>query len=381
MSEPGPIPFVDLSRAHAQPRVAQPLAEALTRVLRSGTYILGGEVDDFETAFARFAGTRFAVGVASGTDAITLALWVCGLRAGDRVVVPAFTANPTVVGLERAGGVPLFADADPRTFLISAATAGEALARDCEKTREGTRTREGGHPVRFLMPVHLYGAPCPMDELSALAAEWRLTIVEDACQAHGARWGGRPAGTWGKAGCFSFYPTKNLGALGDGGAVVTDDPALVERLRLLRFYGQQNRVRQIAQGLNSRLDEIQAAVLRAKLPHVPRWNKERAAQAARYREALSFRFPAQEIPAQGESAHHLFVVRVPDRASLRQRLDARGVGTAIHYEVPAHRHPVRAASHPPCPEAERLAADVVSLPLYPGLRGDEQDAVIRALLE
>ncbi len=373
------VPFNDLTRVNVP--LAREIVAAVDRVVRSGAYILGEEVDAFEGEFARFAGARFAVGVANGTDAITLALWACGLRPGDAVVVPALTANPTIVAIDRAGGVPLFADVDPETFLMTVATVETALREQCDGGRGGHRMLAGGRPVRFLLPVHLYGAPCPMDALCAFASERGLTVIEDAAQAHGASWGGRPVGTWGKAGCFSFYPTKNLGALGDGGAVVTDDPALVERLRLQRFYGQRNRVRQDALGLNSRLDEIQAAILRVKLPRVAAWNRERERLAEKYRSALPARFPVQALPEGGEPVHHLFVIRAPERTSLRQLLSSRGIETGVHYEVAANRHPIRAASSPACPVSERLAGEVVSLPLYPGMRADGQDEVIAALLE
>ncbi|MBI4230626.1 MAG: DegT/DnrJ/EryC1/StrS family aminotransferase [Planctomycetes bacterium] len=371
------VPFNDLSRVNVP--LSREIAAAVDRVVRSGAYILGEEVDAFEGEFARFALSRFSVGVASGTDAITLSLWACGLRPGDAVVVPALTANPTVVAIDRAGGVPLFADVDPETYLMTAATVNVALREQCDQA--GARMRSGGHPVRFLLPVHLYGAPCAMDALCELAAERGLTVIEDAAQAHGASWGGRPVGTWGKAGCFSFYPTKNLGALGDGGAVVTDDPGIVERLRLQRFYGQRNRVRQDALGLNSRLDEIQAAILRVKLPRVEAWNRERVRLADKYRAALPARYPVQALPEGGKPVHHLFVIRAPERASLRQGLAARGIETGVHYEVAANRHPIRAATSPACPVSERLAGEVVSLPLYPGMRADGQDEVIAALLE
>ena len=360
------FPVTDLSRAHAEIRAE--LDAAVARVLDRNWFILGPEVEGFERAFAAACGARCAVGCASGTDAITLALRALGVRPGDEVIVPALTAAPTAGGVVAAGATPVFADVDP-----------------CTRTLDPTSVAAAITPrTRALLPVHLYGRPADMDALGEIAARWGLLLVEDAAQAHGARRRGRPAGSLGAAACFSFYPTKNLGALGDGGIVTTDDPAVAERLRRLRHHGQSARYRHDEHSGNSRLDELQAALLAAKLPHLERWNADRRAQAARYRELLAdapVRLPPADDGAAA-SCWHLFVVESDDRETLRARLAAAGVGTDVHYPTPVHLQPAYAAygrGPGSLPVSERLAATVLSLPLFPGLTAAEQQQVAAAL--
>ena len=361
------LPVTDLSRAHAG--IRHELDAAVARVLDANWFILGPEAETFERAFAAACGTRFAVGCASGTDAITLVLRALGVGPGDEVIVPALTAAPTAGGVIAAGATPVFADVDPCTRTLDPSSVEAALT---------PRTRA-------LLPVHLYGRPADMESLGAIAARHGMLLVEDAAQAHGARWGGRPAGSLGVAACFSFYPTKNLGALGDAGAVTTNDPALAERLRRLRDHGQSARYRHEEHSTNSRLDSVQAAVLFVKLRHLDRWNAERRAQAARYRELLADA-PVRLPPPDGdtEPCWHLFVVESDERERLRERLAAAGVGTDVHYPTPVHLQPAYAhygRGPGSQPVSERLARTVVSLPLFPGLTADEQDQVAAALRE
>jgi dTDP-4-amino-4,6-dideoxygalactose transaminase len=359
------IPVTDLSRAHAEIRAQ--LDAAYRRVLDRNWFILGPEVEAFEQEFAKACGTRFAVGCASGTDAIALALRAVGVGPGDEVIMPAMTATPTAGGIVAAGATPVFADVDPHTRTLDPASVEAAIT---------PRTRA-------LLPVHLYGRPADMDALGKIATRHNLLLVEDAAQAHGARWKGRPAGSLGAAGCFSFYPTKNLGALGDGGAVTTDDPALAERLRRLRNHGQSTRYRHEEHSVNSRLDELQAALLAAKLPHLDRWNGERRAQAERYRSLLA-EAPVRLPPAddEAESCWHLFVVESDGRDALRERLKAAGIGTDVHYPMSVHLQPAYAAyghGTGSLPVSERLAQTALTLPLFPGLTAEEQDRVACAI--
>jgi dTDP-4-amino-4,6-dideoxygalactose transaminase len=316
-------------------------------------------VESFEQEFARLCGADFAVGVGSGTDAVAIALRALGVGPGDEVVTAANTCVPTVAGIVLAGATPVLADVDPRTLTLDPDSARAAV---------GPRTRA-------LLPVHLYGRPADMASLVELAREHGLVVVEDAAQAHGVE---RDPG--GDATAFSFYPTKNLGALGDAGALVTSDVAVAERARELREYGMRDGV-SVARAGQSRLDTLQAAVLLAKLPLLERWNERRRVLAERYTDGL--RDGPVELPAAGAHVYHLYVVRSRERDALRERLRLRGVETLVHYALPIHAHPAwqdlaRAGS---LHESERAAAEVLSLPLYPQLRDDEADAVIEAVLD
>jgi dTDP-4-amino-4,6-dideoxygalactose transaminase len=359
------IPVTDLSRAHAEIRAE--LDAAIHRVLDRNWFILGPEVEAFEQAFAALCGARYAVGCASGTDAITLALRAFGVGPGDEVIVPAFTATPTVAAVVAAGATPVFADVDPRTRTLDPAAAAAMIT---------PRTRA-------LLPVHLYGRPADMDALDALARRHGLLLIEDAAQAHGARWRGRPVGALGHAACFSFYPTKNLGALGDAGAVTTDDGEAAARLRRLRDLGQAARYRHVEHSAHSRLDELQAAVLTVKLGHLARWNAARRALAARYAELLAG-LPLELPPADdaAQSCWHLYVVQVAERDAVRERLAEAGVRTDVHYPTPVHLQPAYAqfgGGPGSLPVSERLAATALTLPMFPGLTPAEQQQVAAAL--
>jgi len=359
------VPFLDLSRQETE--LSDEISDAFARVLRAGNFILGDEVQSFEDEFAAYCGTGYGVGVASGTDALVLALKATGLQPGDDVLVPAFSAPPTGVAIALAGGHPIFVDIDLLTFNI-----------DCNLIEAAI-----GPATRFLVVVHLYGGGADMPALMEIAARHDLAIIEDCAQAHGTALGGKKAGAWGRAGAYSFYPTKNLGAYGDAGMVVTRDEDLARRLRSLRNYGKSGRDRLEEVGMNSRLDELQAAMLRVKLRYLDDWNISRKRLASRYLEGLKG-LPLQ-LPMWKEGdghCFHLFVIACEERDELADHLVNYGIETGIHYSIPLHlQKPFMDASGTPCPRAEWAAKSVLSLPLYPQLRDDEQDRVIEGIRE
>jgi dTDP-4-amino-4,6-dideoxygalactose transaminase len=365
VSRPPSVPFFDYRPLHR--RLEAPIEAAIRRVVASGQLILGPEVRAFEAEFAAWVGARAAVGVASGTDALELALRALGIGAGDEVLTVANAGVPTVAAIRAAGATPRFVDVDPDTLLLDPAGLEAALT---------PRTRA-------VLPVHLYGQPAPLEPILAFARRHGLRVVEDCAQAHGARIGPRHVGSFGDAGCFSFYPTKNLGAYGDGGMCVTGDPEIEERLRRLRSYGFDAQRSALCEGRNSRLDELQAAILRAKLVHLDAVLEERRALARRYREALAG--GACEPVAEREGvahAYHLFVVRAAERERAQRALADAGVGSAVHYPEPVHRMPAYAFlgyAAGSLPRTERACARVLSLPLYPGLSDEALARAISAL--
>ena len=358
------VPFVDL-RLHVRP-LRRELDEAMGRVLDSGWFVLGAENEALERELAAALGTRDAVTVANGTEAIQLALEAHGVGPGDEVLTTPLTAAFTSLAIVRCGAVPVFVDVDPATLTLDPSLLGAALT---------SRTRA-------IMPVHLYGQPADMDPILAFAREHGLVVVEDACQAHGAADRGRPVGFSG-CGALSFYPTKNLGALGDGGAILVNDSQVAERLRRLRNGGQTRRYQHDLPGMNSRLDELQAAVLRAKLPHLRAWTARRREIADIYRrelQGLGLTLPFERPEA--DSVYHLFVVRSRERERLTRALEERGVGTLVHYPVPLHRMAAFSATgRAPAalPVAENAAREVLSLPLYPEMRADDVTHVVEAV--
>jgi dTDP-4-amino-4,6-dideoxygalactose transaminase len=358
------IPFLDLARQTASLR--EELDDAIGRVLSRGVYVLGEELTRFEEAFAAWCGVGYAVGVANGTDAITIALQSVGVQPGDEVITAANTCVPTIAGIENAGAIPVLADVDPETRTLNPSQVEAAI----------------GPTTRAILPVHLYGICADLDSLAELAATNGLALVEDCAQAHGAQIGSRRAGSVGHAAAFSFYPTKNLGALGDAGAVVTSDPDTATRVRLLRNYGERERFEHVMRGRNSRLDELQAALLTVKIPHLDAWAERRRAIAKRYDAALEeTAVVTPKEPPRHRHVYHLYVVEPADRGMFRESLSRLGVATAVHYPRSIHQQPAyRGLSHPePLHVSERLAASVVSIPLYPELSDDEVDAVCDAL--
>lgn len=340
--------------------------QAIARVLAGGRYILGPETQAFEQEFAAYVGVGHGIGVGSGTEALHLALTACGIGAGDEVITVSHTAVATVAAIELSGAAPVLVDIDPATYTL-----------DPERVQEAITPR-----TKAIIPVHLYGQPADMPAILAIARQRGLRVVEDCAQSHGAGCAGRRTGAWGDAAAFSFYPTKNLGALGDGGMVVTDDPGVAERVRLLRQYGWRDRYVSATPGWNSRLDELQAAILRVKLPHLDADNRKRRGRAAQY--AALLRETGLGLPRSREEAdhvYHLYVVRSPGRDALRAHLAAAGIGTAIHYPVPVHLQPAyrKLRGHADSlPESERAASEVLSLPMFPELTESQIEAVAAA---
>jgi len=359
------VPFVDLKAAYQ--RLRPEIDAAIADALESGWYILGGQVQTFEEEFAAWLGVRHAVGVASGTDAVLLALRACGVGPGDEVITVSHTAVATVAAIELSGAVPRLVDIDPHTYTLDPASLPAAIS---------DRTKA-------IVPVHLYGCVADMDSILEIARAHGLAVIEDCAQAHGARYRGQMVGTMGDAAAFSFYPTKNLGAVGDGGAVVTDRPEIADRLRLLRQYGWRERYVSEITGYNSRLDELQAAVLRVRLRHLDAENESRRRLAAVYHGALAG-FPIERPTQRVDDRHvyHLYVVRSAQRDALRSHLAANGIGTAVHYPVPVHLQPAyQRLGYGPgsLPVTESAAQTVLSLPMFPDLTPD-QIAIVAAAI-
>lgn len=357
------LPFNNLKPLHES--LAAELDVAVQRVLKSGWFILGPEVEAFEHDFAEYHGGGHAVGVANGTDAIELALRAAGIGAGDEVITVAHTAVATLCAIERAGARPVLVDIDPETYTMDPQAAAAAIT---------PRTRA-------LVPVHIYGHPADLAPLLALAEKHGLILVEDCAQAHGAHYDGRKVGTWGHMAAFSFYPTKNLGALGDGGAVFTRDAHTADRLRRLRNYGQTQRYYHDERGVNSRLDEMQAALLRVKLAHLDAHNNTRRALATTYQSALTgVTLPIER--AYARHVYHLYVIRHPRRDALMDALKAHGIGTLIHYPVPNHLQAgyrdlgYKAGA---LPVTEQAAQEILSLPMYVGLHETDVQRVADAV--
>ncbi|HJQ30557.1 MAG TPA: DegT/DnrJ/EryC1/StrS family aminotransferase [Pyrinomonadaceae bacterium] len=382
-----PISFLELTRQHEE--VGGEVSAAVERVLAAGSYILGREVEAFEREWARFCGAGACAGVGNGTDALALALLASGAvrpGKGDEVITAPLTAGYTALGITNAGGVPVFADINPDTYTLDPRGLERALTK---------RTRA-------VVPVHLYGQMADMEAVCDFAARRGLFVIEDAAQAHGARLGGRRAGAWGHAAAFSFYPTKNLGAYGDGGAVTSNDSSLIERVKELRQGGHPSALAGRMAGQNSRLDELQAAALRVKLRRLLDWNRRRRRLATLYqrllsrthtrgasRDACRLVLPPQRalvLPSEhagaGSHVFHLYVIRHPERERLRAHLAARGIETLVHYPAPLHLQPLfRRRNQPPLPVAERLTGEILSLPLYPQLRDEEVREVAEAVLD
>jgi len=338
---------------------------AVVRVLESGWYILGREVAAFEEAFAGYLGVDYAVGVASGTDALELALRAVGVRPGDSVLTVSHTAVATVAAIERAGAVPILVDIDQVTYTMDPGSLAEAIS-----VLDHPSWEEVGRP-KAVVPVHLYGQPADMPAIVDIADRHRLSVVEDCAQSHGAMLLGRMAGTWGHLAAFSFYPTKNLAALGDGGLVATDDPQLADQVRLLRQYGWRERYHSYVRSTSSRLDELQAAILRVKLKYLDEENERRRELARVYDKVLD-RAPVArpQIRPGARHVYHQYVVRVKRRDALRVCLKQQGIGTLIHYPFAVHQQIAYRGRLPqvvPLDHTEAVVRQVVSLPMYPEL--------------
>jgi dTDP-3-amino-3,4,6-trideoxy-alpha-D-glucose transaminase len=362
---PATVPLLQLD--HADPELLEELFEVVRRVASKGAFTMGAELEAFETAYAAWCETEHCVGVSSGTEALVLALKALDIGPGDEVVVPSSTFIATAEAVVLAGATPVLVDVDPETSLITADLLAAAIT-----------------PLtRAVMPVHLFGQTVDMDPLLEVAMAHGLKVIEDCAQAHGARYRGRRVGTMGDAGCFSFYPTKNLGAWGDGGAIVTADPELADRVILLRSHGERPRYHHRIVGTTARLDALQAAILGAKLPRLEGVNDRRRAVGAALRAGLAGA-PVSLVPAPaayGDHVYHLFVVRTPHRDALREHLTACGVSSAVHYPIPVHETEAFAQWAPqhPLPEASRLSRESLSLPISPYMGDEEIDRVIEAV--
>jgi dTDP-4-amino-4,6-dideoxygalactose transaminase len=361
-----PIPFLDLGAQYAAIR---PEADAaIRRVLESNAYVLGPAVESFERAFADYCGVKHCVGLNSGTAALALLLQAAGIGRGDEVITVANSFFASLEAIVEIGATPVLVDCDEETALMNPAALEAAIT---------PRTKA-------IVPVHLYGQPADMDAINALAKPRGIKVFEDACQAHGATYKGKKAGSLGDGAAFSFYPGKNLGAYGEGGAVTTDDEALAESIRMLREHGSKKKYHHELMGWNERMDGIQGAVLGVKLPHLDAWNAARRAHAARYAEKLP---PSARMFSQSPgtmSCWHLLVVRVADRDHVRNELEARGIGTNIHYPLPIHLQPACKElgwQEGDFPVSEKLAGEILSLPMYAELTTEQVDEVCAAVGE
>jgi dTDP-4-amino-4,6-dideoxygalactose transaminase len=361
------IPFVDLS---AQYKAIQPEIDmAIQSVINSCQFTLGTEVVEFEKEFAAYSGSVYGVGVNTGTSALHLALLSSGIGSGDEVITVPFTFVATVAAIHYTGAKPVFVDIDPVTYCLDPALLEAAIT---------PRTKA-------ILPVHLYGHPADMDSILAIARKHNLVVIEDACQAHGAEYKGRRAGSLGDIGCFSFYPGKNLGAYGEGGMAITENATFRRSLRMLRDWGAENKYEHVLKGYNYRLEGIQGAVLRVKLRYLEAWTEARRQAAGRYAALLAGAgIPLPKEAPYARHVYHIYAIRTPNREVLKTQLQAEGIQTAIHYPHPIHLLPAYADlgyKHGQFPHSEKAAAEVLSLPMYAELTSSSQEAVVAALLE
>jgi dTDP-4-amino-4,6-dideoxygalactose transaminase len=389
------IPFLDLVTPHRE--LEEELVTLFREALRSAGFIGGPNVDNFEKEFAAYCGTKYAVGVANGTDAVRFALMASGVGPGDAVVTVAHTFIATTEAISQAGATTEFVDVDERTYNMSP-DALAAYLKACRKDPVSGRPvgQRTGKPIKAIVPVHLYGQVADMDRLTAIAGEYGLLIVEDACQAHGAEYqtqgAWKRAGSFGKAAGFSFYPGKNLGACGEAGAVTTDDENVARTIKMLREHGQVQKYYHDLEGYNGRLDAIQAAFLRVKLRKLDGWNDQRREAARRYGQLLADMnaavgdaspVPAAPYePANSRAVYHLYVVRTTDRNALSEHLKTLGIHTGFHYPVPVHlQNCYTSWGYKPgsLPVTERVASEIISLPMFPGLTEEQQVRVVEGL--
>lgn len=350
------IPVFDLKRQNQN--IARELGKAISEVVDSRIYILGPKVAEFESAFAKYLGVKYAIGVACGTDALTLALLSLNIGKGDEVIMPV-NAYPTAFAVVASGANPKLVDIDPQTFNINPNLIPQAI----------------GKKTKAIIAVHLYGQPAQMKKIMEIGRKYHIPVIEDCAQAHGAGVGGI-----GEIGCFSFYPTKNLGCFGDGGMVVTDNEELAKKIRLLRMYGEEKRYQSVILGRNSRLDELQAAILLVKLKYLDKWNEKRRKLAVLYSTVLGLAKLNLQLTRH---VYHLFVIRAKERDKLRQYLEEHGIQTAIHYPKPLHLVPsFKFLGHKEgdFPQSEKASREILSLPMYPELRKEEVRQVVRMII-
>jgi dTDP-4-amino-4,6-dideoxygalactose transaminase len=383
-----PVPFLDLITPHRE--LEEELVSAFREAVRSAAFIGGPQVDSFEREFAAFCGTKYCVGVANGTDAVRFALMAAGVRSGDAVVTVSHTFIATVEAISQAGADAEFVDIDERTYCMSP-QALNAYLENCPKDPQSgwPLGQRSGKPIKAVVPVHLYGQTADMDPILEIARKYDLIVVEDACQAQGSEYqtaqhGWRRAGSFGKAGAFSFYPGKNLGACGEAGAVTTDDEQVARTIKMLREHGQVEKYYHDLEGYNGRLDAIQAAFLRIKLRHLDEWNAQRRAAASLYGDLLAG-IPGIVLPLQPEKAksiYHLYVIRTKDRGALADHLKANGIFTGLHYPLPVHLQNCYRSwgyAQGSLPVTEQAASEILSLPMFPGLTREQQERVSAAI--
>lgn len=384
------IPFLDLVAPHIE--LEQELVGVFRQALRGAEFVGGPVVEEFEKAFATFCDSSHSIAVSSGTDALRFAIMACGVKPGDVVLTVPHTFIATTEAISQAGAIPEFIDIDEYTYNISAEMLRQFLERQCTRDKAGKLISvRSGRPVTAVVPVHLYGQMADMDSILRLASQYDLIVIEDACQAHGAeyfsnklnRW--MKAGSMGRAAAFSFYPGKNLGACGEGGAVTTNDVDLAGKIKVLRDHGQVKKYHHDTEGYNGRMDAIQAGLLHAKLAHLTKWNMQRRERAEEYNRLLasneSVGLPYE--PSWSRAVYHLYVIRTDDREGLMVHLGKAGIGTGIHYPVPLHLQKAYASlnySPGDFPVATRVAAEIVSLPMFPQLTADQQARVVEEIL-
>jgi dTDP-4-amino-4,6-dideoxygalactose transaminase len=386
------IPFLDLVTPHQE--LEEELVAVFRNTLRTAGFIGGPVVEGFEHDFAQFCDVKYCVGVSSGTDAVRFALMAAGIQPGEGVITVPNTFIATTEAISQAGALPEFVDIDERTYNMDPEKLREYLETQCDRNQHTGKpvSRKTGRRIAAIVPVHLYGQPANMDPILELAEAYHLVVVEDACQAHGAeyfsqkekRW--KKAGSMGVAGAFSFYPGKNLGACGEAGAVTTNDPALAQKVRQLRDHGQAEKYYHDMEGYNGRLDAIQAGILRVKLRFLSEWNRQRREKAGTYRESLA-NVKDLIVPYEPQwvrAVYHLYVIRVGDRNEMQNYLKAAGIGTGIHYPIPLHLQRAYATIDY-CtigfPVTERVATEILSLPIYPTLNEDQQAYVVEKVIE
>jgi len=384
------IPFLDLVTPHVE--MEQELTAIFHQILHTAGFIGGPMVEAFEKAFAAFCGTSHSIAISSGTDALRFAIMVCGIQPGDVVVTVPHTFIATTEAISQAGALPEFVDIDDRTYNMAPEKLREYLEKQCEKDKSGKLiSRRSGRPVTAVIPVHLYGQMADMDAIQELADRYHLTVIEDACQAHGAEYFSRKhnrwmkAGSMGRAAAFSFYPGKNLGACGEAGAVTTNDADLAKKISMLRDHGQAQKYYHDIEGYNGRLDALQAGLLHAKLAHLAKWNAQRRERAAEYSRlfAAADDVTAPFEPSWSRAVYHLYVIRAEDRDGMMNHLKKAGIGSGIHYPIPLHLQKAYASMnyrHGDFPATEKAAAEIVSLPMFPQLTAPQQARVVEEVV-
>jgi dTDP-4-amino-4,6-dideoxygalactose transaminase len=386
------IPFLDLVTPHVE--LEKELTEVFLKAIRTAGFIGGPMVEDFERDFAAYCDTKHAVALSSGTDALRFALMAAGVKPGDVVITTPHTFIATTEAISQCGATPEFVDIDSRTYNLDPKKLKQYLAEQCEKDSSGKLISfRSGKPVTAVVPVHLYGQMADMDAIVELTEQYGLTLVEDACQAHGAEYFSKKQNRWlkagsvGRAAAFSFYPGKNLGACGEAGAAATNDPQIASTIKMIRDHGQAKKYYHDIEGYNGRLDSIQAGLLHVKLKHLPKWTKQRQERAVEYNRLLANKDIPLMLPYEPDwsrAVYHLYVIRTNDREGLMEHLKNAGIGTGIHYPIPLHMQKAYKSLNYKAgdfPNAEKAAAEIVSLPMFPQLTAEQQAHVVEETIK